>query len=85
MKLPVYQPIDCSYHDILLAKATLKEVCTIVYASKEGEVAVKAQILDVYTKQKEEFMKLSSGETIRLDQIIRVNDDEMPEASRCKI
>ena len=67
-----YQPINCSFHDVLLTKATLKESCLIVYREDEKEVSVKAIITDVFTKKGEEFMQLNNGTLMRLDAIISV-------------
>lgn len=76
-----YKPINCDFHELLLAKATLKVVCEIKYALKTKEIIVNSIIVDVYTKKGEEFMLLKSGKTIRLDHIISVNDDIIPEFS----
>lgn len=67
-----YQPINCSFHDILLAKATLKETCLVIYNKEGKEVSVKAIITDVFTRKGEEFMQLDNGTEMRLDAIISV-------------
>jgi len=68
-----YQPINCSFHDVLLAKATLREVCQIVYwDEKEREITLDAIITDVFTRKGEEFMHLNNGIEIRLDAIVSV-------------
>jgi Rho-binding antiterminator len=76
-----YQPINCDFHELLLAKATLKEVCEIKYILKDEKLILNSIIVDVFTKKGEEFMVLKSGETIRLDHIISVNDSVIPEFS----
>lgn len=73
MKKP-YTPISCSYYDELEAFATLRQICTVNYSDLEGEsTIVKSRILNLYTKNKIEYMQLENGLTIRLDQLISVN------------
>lgn len=65
-----YKPIDCSFHDVLLAKATRKEKCRFVFALAADDVRhIEGKILDVYTKAGEEFMQLDNGQTFRLDSL----------------
>lgn len=78
-----YIPIDCSFHDVLLAKATLKEVCQIVYVLDQKEVTTNAMITDVFTRKKEEFLHLDDGSEIRLDYLISVAGHVLPENSKC--
>lgn len=69
-----YEPIDCSFHDLLLAKATLKEYCKIQYFTDIHEfITLNSMIKDVFTKNKEEFMQLNTDEIIRLDSIVSIN------------
>jgi len=65
-----YKPIDCSFHDVLLAKATRKEKCRFAFeVSAEHPLHVEGKIVDVYTKAGEEFMQLDNGQTFRLDSL----------------
>jgi transcriptional antiterminator Rof (Rho-off) len=73
-----YKPINCDFHELLLAKSTLKEKCSIRFYKNEIEHNIVSTIIDVYTKKGSEFMVLKSGEVIRLDQIISVNDEALP-------
>ena len=74
-----YTPIDCNTYDILLAKATLSVVCNIEYIAKNGDTEqLKATIIDIYTKAKEEFMVLNNGLVLRLDEIISVDGELIP-------
>ena len=69
-----YKPIDCDFHDLLLAKATLQELCQIQYLNDSGEMLnTQSQIKDVYTQNKEEFMLLANGEIMRLDKVLSIN------------
>jgi Rho-binding antiterminator len=74
MKITPYIPIDCNMYDVLLAKATLKKLCIIVFRTNEKINSLTATIVDVYTKAKEEFMQLSDGTVIRLDKIISIDE-----------
>ena len=68
-----YTPIDCSFHDILLDRATRKSKVELIYNTAEGQKKKQVIIKDVFTKQGEEFLQMSEGEIIRLDQIISVD------------
>ena len=81
-----YEPISCSFHDLLLAKATLQEKVEVAYRLLGGgDTLVQAVIQDVFTRDKEEFMVLDNGDCIRLDRIIRVNDQFLAGANSCRI
>jgi len=78
-KQQAYKPISCNYHDMLLAKATQKTYSKIQYFTEIREfLTVNAIIKDVFTNAKEEFMELATGEVIRLDRIISVDDEKLP-------
>ncbi len=68
-----YTPINCSYHDILLAKATEKTYCKIQYFTEIHEfMTINSLVKDIFTKEKEEFMALATGEKIRLDRVVSI-------------
>jgi Rho-binding antiterminator len=70
-----YIPIRCDFHDELLVRAMRRRRCEIVYRTEAGEeVSVRDSIEDVYAKCGAEFMRLGSGVEIRLDRLIRVDD-----------
>lgn len=74
-----YMPINCHFHDSLLDKATLQETVKVFFKLENGEeTSVEAKILDVFTKEKVEYMTLSTGETIRLDDLIPVGGLMVP-------
>ena len=63
-----YRPIDCSLHDQLEAAATLRRTVQIVY-ERDGETIETAdRILDIFTRDGAEFLKLSATE-VRLDDL----------------
>jgi Rho-binding antiterminator len=69
-----YLPIYCGYHDVILAKATEKRYCKIQYFTDIHEfTTVNNMIKDVFTKEKAEFMVLTTGEQIRLDRIVSID------------
>jgi len=69
-----YIPISCSYYDELEAISTLKEMVVIEYFNDDNKpTTVAGRIVNLYTKQKQEFVELSNGNIIRLDKLIAVN------------
>ena len=69
-----YKPIDCSLHDRLESVATLRQTVQLVYESPRGTTTLEDRIVDVFSKNDEEFIRLASGQTIRLDHILRLDD-----------
>ncbi|MGB3546574.1 MAG: hypothetical protein WBA17_06345 [Saprospiraceae bacterium] len=58
----------------------------VTYRTKAGaETAAVAIIKDVYTRKGVEYLQLSTGETIRLDRLVRVGEEERPGAAGCAI
>lgn len=78
--MSAYKPINCDYHSVLEHYATLGSFCRIQFYTDIHEFkTVQAIIKDLYTQSGEEFMVLSSGEIIRLDRVVRINDDAAPQ------
>ncbi len=74
MQKPEYKPINCSYYDELEAIATLRKRVVVEYY--DGDLALKLEnvgITNLFTKEKEEFVVLTNGLTIRLDRLIQVD------------
>ena len=81
-----YIPIDCGFHDLLLDRATRRTVVALVYTDEAGVSKTKNTVIkDVYTKQKEEFLLMSDGEIIRLDQIVSVDGTQRSDDHNCTI
>lgn len=79
MKNKPYHPIDCGFHDVLLHLATRRIYSRIHYITPIGEwLYTDALIKDVFTRNKEEFAELATGEQIRLDRIVQVNEQVSP-------
>ena len=70
-----YQPIDCNLYDYIEHFATLRQVVRINYESVHGtSIVLLARITDTHTTtQKEEFLLLDNGSSIRLDRLIQLD------------
>lgn len=74
MKQPTYNPISCSLHDELLDLATRRQTVQITWRDFAGnEHNANAVITDVFSREAQEFLQLSSGQEIRLDQLTTVD------------
>ncbi|MEM0994407.1 MAG: hypothetical protein AAF847_12045 [Bacteroidota bacterium] len=79
MEKKKYIPINCSFYDILEVTATLKKACIIrFYDTEEASTETRSKIVNLYTKKQEEYMELDNGLVIRLDRIISVDGELMP-------
>lgn len=73
-----YTPISCEFHDRLEDLATLRKQTSIRYLDDEHEPQQRnAIITDVYTQNRAEYVSLSSGEIVRLDQLVEVDGYEL--------
>ena len=69
-----YQPISCSFHDVLEASATLRKNVEIRFLQDDGSAeTIHAVIQDIYTQDRAEFIKLNNSQSIRLDRLISVD------------
>jgi Rho-binding antiterminator len=69
-----YTPIDCSLHDRLESAATLRKPVCIAYRGSGTELSrIEDRIVDIFTRDGVEFMKLDNGTEIRLDDIVSVD------------
>ena len=84
-KVETYKPISCSFYDIIEASATLKKLVQIRYFNIDEEEVLEcnANIVDVYTEGKEEFVALSNGTIIRLDHIISIDSEKVEKYENC--
>jgi len=81
-----YQAINCSFHDVLLEKATFGKVQNIQYMTPDQKkVVLDERIIDVYTKSGSEYMVLENRITIRLDHIIAVGDNKPNDFDDCEV
>lgn len=70
-----YDPISCEFHDLLEAHATTRKQAQIRFRDGGGAVQDRrAAIVDVFAREGAEYISLSTGETVRLDQLIVVDN-----------
>lgn len=75
-----YKPIDCGFHDHLEAAATLGKYVKLQYFTDIHEfMTAMAVIKDIVTKDKMEFLVLNTGEEIRLDRVVSIDEIISPE------
>ena len=80
----VYRPIDCSLHDRLEAAATLRKIVAISYRTPQGElVGIEDRILDIFTRDGAEYLRLGDGSEIRLDDLCSVDGVVFGPGSHC--
>lgn len=69
-----YQPINCEFHDLLEAHATLRKPVRIGIRNATGAIQhCTATITDLYAQNGAEYMSISNGDTVRLDQIEEID------------
>lgn len=82
-----YTPISCSFYDRLEAWAVRRERVEIQFRSQENDAVqhVTGIIADLFSKDKAEYLIVSTGEKIRLDWLISVNNIPLPESGSCAV
>ncbi|WP_072016231.1 OsmC family protein [Leptolyngbya sp. KIOST-1] len=72
-----YRLVSCGFHDELESLATLRRPCVLHYRTPAGtEIRAEGQIIDLFTVDNAEFLRLQDGTKIRLDWLISA--DGMP-------
>ncbi|OJJ23032.1 hypothetical protein BKI52_01380 [marine bacterium AO1-C] len=70
-----YQPINCSLYDYLEAWAVKQTSCDVLYMNEQNEEArFTKKIKDLRVKNKVEYVEWHDGTTMRLDQLIEINE-----------
>jgi Rho-binding antiterminator len=70
-----YEPIRCDFHDVLEASALSRKPARVRFRDESGAEQLRsATIVDVYASEGAEYLRLSTGETIRLDRLVQVDD-----------
>ena len=73
-----YQPVDASFREELEILAALKKTCSVKFKGDNDAIAtIETQLLGIYADSAE-YLKTSSGLSIRLDRLIMV-DGKQPE------
>ncbi|HEY5802620.1 MAG TPA: hypothetical protein VIT90_02855 [Lysobacter sp.] len=83
-----YHPINCEFHDRLEDLATLRKRARIGFRDERGaEQHRDAVITDVFARNGEEFLVMSTGETLRLDRLVDVDGVRLAdhESSSCRL
>ena len=82
-----YIPISCSYYDRLEAWAVRREPVKIQFQDLAQEKSVETEgiIVDLISRDKVEYLVLDTGEIIRLDHLITVNDIPLPVNNACSM
>ena len=69
----IYAPVDCDFTDELeLSVIRRWEVQVTFLKADDVEGTIVGNLVDIYTSNKEEFLKISEGTTIRLDRIVQI-------------
>jgi len=73
-----YQPIDCALHDELLARATLRRPVELSYLDEANEErTVRGRIVDVFARDRAEYLRLEGGLEVRLDKLTRLDGEKV--------
>ena len=79
-----YHPVACDFHDLLEALATTRASVRMRFLDAEGtELQRRATVTDVFAREGAEYLSTSTGETVRLDRLVAVDDLGPPSCSEC--
>ena len=74
-----YVPIDCTFYDRLEAAATQRRRVALQYFNDLRQLCLESGVIDtLFIRDTVEFLRLKSGEEIRLDHLIRLDDTPAP-------
>lgn len=69
-----YHPISCEFHDLLETHATTRKLVQIRFREGEGTEQLRSAVItDVYARAGAEYLSMSTGEILRLDQLLEVD------------
>jgi Rho-binding antiterminator len=70
-----YKPIACGLYDELELRALRKQKVNLVITNEQNEnESLTCIITDLFSKDKTEYLKTGDGRTIRLDNIIEMDN-----------
>ncbi len=72
-----YKPIACGTYDELESLAVQRTICQIQFQSEDSVESVQSRIVDIYSRNKEEFIKIEDGREIRLDRLHSLNGNSV--------
>jgi Rho-binding antiterminator len=68
-----YQPIACHLYDQLEVLALHRQLCLVEYWNEQGESETRqTRLMDLLSRDRQEFVRLEEGIEVRLDALIRV-------------
>lgn len=67
----MYKAISCDFYDEIINTITLQQHVRLTYKEGEQTLVTDGEIIDVFTKNKEEFCAIN-GLEIRLDRVVKV-------------
>jgi Rho-binding antiterminator len=74
-----YKPIACDFYDVLEAAATRKQQVYLQYFNDLRQLCQGTNTIRTFiTRDHAEYAQLASGEEVRLDNIIRLDDTPAP-------
>ena len=74
-----YKPIDCNFYDEFEAAATQRRHVHLQYFNDLHQLSFASGVIDtLITREHAEFLRLKSGEEIRLGLVIRLDDKPSP-------
>lgn len=69
----IYEPVDCDFTDELEYLSVKKIKVILIYRDQAFKlVELRGLVTDIYTSNKEEFIVVSNGDSIRLDRIFQM-------------
>jgi Rho-binding antiterminator len=74
-----YHPIACGFHDRLEDWAVRRTPIEIVWRDGDETHRTTAVLADVYAKEGADWLRLDTGEIIRLNRLITVNGIALPD------
>ncbi len=84
--MKLYQPINCSFYDLLEAAATQRRVVQMVVRhSDQSTETYQTLVTNLYTHDGEEFMVQANGLHLRLDCLLRFDDFSIEDFPSCAL
>ncbi|HEY0333944.1 MAG TPA: hypothetical protein VGC74_09580 [Stenotrophomonas sp.] len=73
-----YSPINCEFHDVLEATAVRRRVARIGFVDEHGKPQERsAKITDLTAHDGAEYLEIDTGERIRLDRLVSIDDQRL--------
>jgi transcriptional antiterminator Rof (Rho-off) len=69
-----YEPVACALYDELGLRMMRGTPCRLVVEGSDGRDVLETTIADLYTEGEAEYVRLERGRTVRLDQIVEIEN-----------